>query len=589
MKRKSSISFLTLRNTWIAVGVLLISLSLTCAAVYYAYLNSKDNAQSVFKYTCNDISTRLEERFKAHVQLLRSSAALFAASDSVDRKEWKIFNETEKIRRTLQGIQGVGYSVLIPKSQLKKHIQSLRNSDFPEYTIFPAGDREIYTSVIYIEPSTGRNLRALGYDMFSEPVRRRAMEISRDSDVAMLTGKVILVQETNQDVQAGVLMYIPVYKNGMQARTAPERKAAIKGWVFSPYRMDDLMKGVLGNWDLANENRIHLQIYDESIISDSTLLFDSQRNEKTLNKGKQNLFIQIPVEFKGKRWTLQFESFNRNLLIWHGDTLILLICGITISLLLYFLTLGYISILRRAKQIQKLNKELEKLNFDKNLFISILGHDLKNPFNSLLGLSGLLIEDLNTLRVEEIEDKIISINKTAQKTYNLLEDILLWAGSQQGNIAFKPQSLKLDGICKNCIELFKQNSDLKNISINCVKIGEQEVFADQDMLNTILRNLISNALKFTENGGAINIYTEETPTNITISVSDTGIGIAYENMVKLFDMSCVFTTRGTAKESGSGLGLLICKEFVEKHGGKIWVESEVGKGSIFKFTLPLKE
>jgi len=141
---------------------------------------------------------------------------LFAASDTVTQEEWRKFIKNVKINRNLPGIQGVGYSLIIPKNQLKQHIQSFRENGSPDYDIMPVGDREIYTSIIYLEPFSGRNLRAIGYDMFSEPIRRKAMEISRDSDYAILSGKVILVQETNEYVQAGVLMYVPVYRNGMQ-------------------------------------------------------------------------------------------------------------------------------------------------------------------------------------------------------------------------------------------------------------------------------------------------------------------------------------------------------------------------------------
>jgi Signal transduction histidine kinase len=163
----------------------------------------------------------------------------------------------------------------------------------------------------------------------------------------------------------------------------------------------------------------------------------------------------------------------------------------------------------------------------------------------------------------------------------------MWARTQQGKIPFKPQELSFTSICKDILEILNQSAEAKNIIINYLKTDGINIFADTDMLKAILRNLVSNAIKFTKNGGAINISSEENSENITISVSDNGIGIAPDNITKLFDISQVLSTTGTAKETGTGLGLLLCKEFVEKHGGKIWVESEVGKGSDFKFTLPM--
>jgi signal transduction histidine kinase len=142
-------------------------------------------------------------------------------------------------------------------------------------------------------------------------------------------------------------------------------------------------------------------------------------------------------------------------------------------------------------------------------------------------------------------------------------------------------------ICLDIFEILNSNANAKNITINYSAPDEINIFADIDMFKAVLRNLVSNAIKFTNNGGAININAEENSGNVTISVSDNGIGIKPHDLTKLFDISQVRTTTGTSEETGTGLGLLLCKEFVEKHGGKIWVESEVGKGSDFKFTLPI--
>jgi len=242
----------------------------------------------------------------------------------------------------------------------------------------------------------------------------------------------------------------------------------------------------------------------------------------------------------------------------------------------------------RAEEKLKANETiLEKLNADKDRFISILGHDLRSPFNALLGLSELLTENIRKYDIDKIEDFVNRINKSAGTTFNLLEDILMWARTQQGKIPFKPKILSFRNICMDILEILKPNADAKNITIKYNPADEINIFADIDMLQTVLRNLISNAIKFTNKNGAINISAEENPGNVTISVSDNGTGIAPDNLTKLFDISQIQTTTGTADEKGTGLGLILCKEFVEKHGGKIWIESEVGKGSDFKFTMPI--
>jgi PAS domain S-box-containing protein len=230
--------------------------------------------------------------------------------------------------------------------------------------------------------------------------------------------------------------------------------------------------------------------------------------------------------------------------------------------------------------------DLHQLNADKDRFISILGHDLKSPFFTLQGLTELLKENIRKYSTEEIENLAIEIDRTAQSIFSLLEDILTWTRAQSGKIPFHPKSLEFKSIYSNVASVLGPNAQAKSISLHCHTTGPRNLYADIDMLHTILRNLLSNAIKFTSNGGEINIRAEEDAENIVISVSDNGIGISPDIQKRLFNISEVHTTKGTAEEKGSGLGLLLCKEFVERHGGKIWIESEVGKGSTFLFSLP---
>lgn len=240
---------------------------------------------------------------------------------------------------------------------------------------------------------------------------------------------------------------------------------------------------------------------------------------------------------------------------------------------------------RAELALKESERRLHQLNADKDRFISILGHDLRTPFNSLLGLSAVLSEKIQEYDILKIKKIAGDINKTAQNAFNLLEDILLWARIQQGSVPFNPRRLSLEEICKNSVEVLKPNADAKNITIRYWAEGIH-VFADSDMIRTVFRNIVSNAIKFTDNGGVINIKAEKKDENVTISVSDNGIGIQPEDLTKLFNISEVFTTMGTSGEKGTGLGLLLCKDFIEKHNGKILLKSEVGKGTDFVFILP---
>jgi signal transduction histidine kinase len=220
--------------------------------------------------------------------------------------------------------------------------------------------------------------------------------------------------------------------------------------------------------------------------------------------------------------------------------------------------------------------------------MAILGHDLKSPFNVLLGMSEMLAEDINKIDIIEVEVIARELNTAARSTYNLLEDILLWARVQSGKIPFKPKKLNITEIANDIIGLMSPAANSKNITISHYEPANINAYADPDMIKTVLRNLVSNSIKFSNKDGMIFIKSVQTDSELIISVSDNGIGIPPENLTTLFINSEVTTTKGTANETGTGLGLSICKEFIEIHGGTIWAESELGKGSEFKFTLPFE-
>ena len=345
MKAKRKV--FSLGNIRMAFAFLIVSIGITITASYNTGKNEERLAKSEYVSVCNEINMKIDTRLRAHAEFLRAGSAFFEASDTVTRKNWSDFIKQSKIERNLPGIQGVGFSLVIPQNQLHQHIEAIRNEGFTEYTVKPEGQRANYTSIIYLEPFFGRNLRAFGYDMFSEPIRRKAMELSRDSDVVMLSGKVYLVQETNEDVQPGTLMYVPVYRRGAMANTAEQRRKAIKGWVYSPYRMKDLMEGILGRWDLLQDQRIHLQVYDDT-ISDSSLLHDSQANIPLKGNDLPSRTLTLPIVFNGIKWVLFFSQSKEQFSFFDNKAFIVFFGGMVISLLLFGLFLSLINTKTRA-------------------------------------------------------------------------------------------------------------------------------------------------------------------------------------------------------------------------------------------------
>lgn len=234
----------------------------------------------------------------------------------------------------------------------------------------------------------------------------------------------------------------------------------------------------------------------------------------------------------------------------------------------------------------QLNEKLKALNVTKDRLFTIIAHDLKSPFNSILGLSELLINNLHSYNIEKSVEFVSQINNSAKNTLSLIDNLLAWANSQMGQITYQPENILLLPVVQEVIELLSPTAKIKNIAILYFESELLEAYADKNLLQVVIRNLISNAIKFSKLGGRINVYSVSENEQIIITISDNGIGISDKNLANLFHSSGTFTTNGTAHEKGSGLGLFLCKEFVEKQGGKIWVESEVGIGSEFKFTLP---
>ena len=326
------------RKIWLALALLIAGFVLTCTAALYIKREVELIARKEFDLACGEIKNRILTRLHAHAQLLRSASGLFESADEIKREAWTNFITRQKIERNLPGIQGIGYSVIIPIDEIARHERKIRNEGFPQYAVKPPGKRDIYTSIIYLEPFSKRNLRAFGYDMFSDPIRRKAMEHARDFDEETLSGKITLVQETDNDIQAGTLMYVPVYERGLPVRTIEERRRAIRGWVYSPYRMNDLMRGILGAWELGEGRQIQLEVFDNTSFQSEALLYDSGPGQK-LELASATMFSeQTSILFNDHRWSLRFTQIgDQTGIVDYSKAWYVLIGGTLVSALLFAL------------------------------------------------------------------------------------------------------------------------------------------------------------------------------------------------------------------------------------------------------------
>jgi signal transduction histidine kinase len=240
-------------------------------------------------------------------------------------------------------------------------------------------------------------------------------------------------------------------------------------------------------------------------------------------------------------------------------------------------------------QLQISENNLKALNATKDKFFSIISHDLKNPFTSVLSISELMATNYEATDPDDIRFGINKLHQTNKHIYELLENLLTWSKTQRGNINIEAVKFNLTKIIETNINILKLAAEKKNITIEYNTEQELCAVADREMISTVFRNLVNNAIKFTPPGKKIQISSFLNKEHVIIEVRDEGVGIAPEDQERLFRIDDKFKTPGTEGEKGTGLGLIICKEFVEKNGGTIMVESSPGKGSTFRFTIPYEQ
>ena len=306
-------------------------------------------------------------------------------------------------------------------------------------------------------------------------------------------------------------------------------------------------------------------------------LFAAVWNEKGISAG---LYFSIIITFV----YYYTESLQGNI-HWHGFNLIWE----------YLIVWGYFAIfviaLEKIKSftvlLSRKNEELERANEQKDKFFSIIAHDLRSPFQGFLGITQTLAEDADSYSGKDLSNIFIKMHQTADNLFSLLKNLLEWTQMQKGTMSFEPEDFSLSEIIAECIEALERRSEQKGIElINTVK-GNVRAYGNEKMINSVLLNLISNALKFTRRNGKVTISVNNTEDKmIEICVSDTGVGMQKSVVEKLFTVGEKIRSEGTDGELSTGLGLLLCKEFVEKHNGKIWATSQPETGSTFYFTIP---
>ena len=344
-------------KNWLSWVISFGGIGLALLAWHLSVHSIEDKAYIRFKYRTEEIKATILDRITIYENVLRGGVGLFASSEEVTRNEWHDYITSLQLARYFPGIQGVGYAEMISESDLPHHISKMHSLGFKNYKIRPEGKRNLYSSIIYLEPFDYRNQRAFGYDMFSEPTRRAAMKRARDYGEIVLSGKVTLVQETSNDVQAGFLLYAPLYKKNRPLRTVEDRRNALLGFVYSPFRAGDFMKEVLP----SNDRSIQLEVYDGVKKSSETILYDTDNVlQANLSTADSKFTVEYFITVGYQNWTLIFYSgpdFYSQTEKWLPR--IILAAGTIFSIFLFLIYSVMREKLIAQKLVEQKNDELE--------------------------------------------------------------------------------------------------------------------------------------------------------------------------------------------------------------------------------------
>lgn len=338
--------------------VLALSMLVTSIAWGVSRSMVQKNIEERFIRHTDDLAAAIEARLLTYETTLRGGAGLFKIAGKISREQWRIYVESLHIPQDLPGIQGIGFSLMLSPAEIDNHIREVRAGGYPEYAIRPSGMRDPTSSIIYLEPFDWRNQRAFGYDMFSEPVRRAAMTQAMETAQPAMSGRVNLVQETDEAQQHGFLVYVPVYRSNMPINTVAERRAAIHGFVYSPFRVGDLMAGIAG----SKRQGIHFELYDGDTESDATFLYQSISPAlHPVADEEQHLFNRkIPINVVGRQWLVSVhvtESYGKT-----GEITvptIVAVVGLIIDLMLF---LTFYALRRQQRQLERNNAAIAKLS-----------------------------------------------------------------------------------------------------------------------------------------------------------------------------------------------------------------------------------
>lgn len=690
------------------LGISLVFAVLTVALFFASRSIVNQQIEATFRNEVTKLNDAMLDRFSIYVGALKGAQGFIDSSDTVTRDEWHTYVENLQLQAQYPGMQALGYSVFIEPEDLEGHIEQVRAEGFPDFTVSPEGDRDIYSSILYIEPFDVRNQRAFGFDMYQQPTRKVAMDYARDTGQIGLSGKVILVQEGDTPEQAGFLAYLPVYSDP-DVQTRDERREKIVGYVYAAFRMNNFMIGVLSteNSDLSieifdgvtgdgspSDRRIYISddavssvgyeeireievgghlwelhlrapknygqdffksnfplaililglilavflfflLYtlntrkeealkiaerithdlelekskDEAIlksIADGVIATDKQGNILFANKAAGNLLKQKTQDMTGKKMieivpmqddkgelisgdrrpatevlhTNKQVAKTRGYAYMRSDGTSFPISFVVSPIILQGKSIGLIEVFRDVTKEYEIDKA-------KTEFVSLASHQLRTPLAAIGWYTEMLLAgDAGEISLEQ-EKYLKEVYKGNKRMVDLVNALLNVSRLDLGTFSVKPEPLSMQELTETVVSEMKAAFSKKAINLSEEYDVLPQIEMDKGLTIIILQNLISNAFKYTPEGGSVTVGLYKKEDSLHISVSDTGYGIPENQQEKVFSK---FFRADNVKEhdvEGTGLGLYIVKSIIEKAGGTISFTSKENEGTTFSVVFPL--
>jgi signal transduction histidine kinase len=595
-------------SAWVPYAVLAVAVALTLLGTSYIMRTSQTQDVLEFRAAADETQHLIEARIQTYIELLRAGAAFFGASDFVTAEEFRAFIARLRLNERYPGIQGMGYAVRALPGQLRQIERRLAALGMADAGVWPPGRRAAYTVIMYLEPLDERNRAAIGYDMSTERSRREAMERARDTGEPSASQKLTLVQEIDDQKQPGFVIYVPVYRKDAPTTTVDERSAALVGYVYSPFRTDDLLQGILAP-ETDSQRALDFQVYDGAKPTPADLLHSSYDPARA---GPDLARVTYRIDVAGRPWTLEFIHFQPFVSIRPWLAPLTFIGGLILSVALFGVTLAQFraweTAARHAAELRISEEALREsearlrrlvvLERDardaaqaadraKDEFLATISHELRTPLNAMLGW-------LSMLRTGKVrEDRRVGaldvIERNARTQARLIEDLLDVSRIITGKVRIDLQPIQVGPIVQTVIEALRPGADAKGVQIHSTSTtAPTAVMGDSARVQQIVWNLLSNAIKFTPPGGHVYVEVAVASGHVHLQVRDTGVGITPEFLPHVFERFRQADASTTRAHSGVGLGLAIVRHLVELHGGHIDAQSDgTGRGSTFTVRFPV--